>query len=80
MIIIITIIIMDATTSYNNDHIPLRDREDAPPRGTDWQWEIIKIITLFLSYLFSDIGPAGCAERLEECNPGSDSSEVSSKA
>ena len=23
-------------------------------------------------------GPAGCAERFEECNPGSDSSEVSS--
>ena len=25
-------------------------------------------------------GPAGCAERFESCNPGSDSSEVSSKA
>ena len=24
------------------------------------------------------VGPAGCAERFEECNPGSDSSDVSS--
>ena len=26
------------------------------------------------------VGPAGCAERLEECNTGNDSSEVSPKA
>ena len=71
---------MDAITNHNNDHIPLRDRENAPSRGTDWNCIIIMIITLFLAYLFSDIGPARNAEWFEECTLDNDGSEVSSKA
>ena len=72
---------IDTTTNHNNDHMPHRqDREDALPRGADDQWIMITIITLFLSYLFSDIGPARSADWFEECTLDNDSSEVSSKA
>jgi len=65
--------------NHNIDHIPPRqDREDAPPRGTVGQMRHNNDNSTSHLLPLLGFGPAGCAERFESCNPGGDSSEVSS--